>query len=615
MRTDDGYIISKCLNGEPEAFGILVDKYKSSIFAFVYTKLRNFHDAQDVTQEVFIKAYRELRTLKRWDSFAGWIYRIAYNKCKDSLLSKSRRPDRDFVEDQSQQMLEEPSIDSYRNDMTCQSLRDTLDSLPEIYREVLTLYYLGGMDSVEIANALSTSPTAIRHRLSRAREQLKEEVLAMMNENFAQQRLGSSFTFRIVEAIKRIKIHPVSQPRGLPWGLSLATGLIIAVISLNPHLVIDNLYNIIGGSPLPVESRVLKVGEIPVDVLKTANIAFISNQIGKGKGGAKQPDIQNAFFMAPKGEGGTWAKKADMLTARWGIDTSVVDGKIYVIGGRDSNDNILRIVEEYNPSTNKWTEKASMPIARCLLSTSVVNGKIYAIGGIIVGNDGLSTVEEYDPQTDKWTKKTDMPTARWGLDTSMVNGKIYAIGGAFGWAGWKDLTSVEEYDPSKDIWTKKADMPTARWGLGTSMSNGKIYAIGGLSNGVSLQTVEEYDPVTDIWKGKTDMLTARWEIAVSTVNNSIYAIGGCGPLSTIEEYDPFVDLWVKKTDMPTARARLSASEVNEKIYVIGGDNSNQNGIGNTVFTTVEEYTPEDWSFNVSPNGKIPTTWGQRKLDR
>ena len=74
MRTDDGYIISKCLNGEPEAFGILVDKYKSSIFAFVYTKLHNFHDAQDVTQEVFIKAYRELRTLKRWDSFAGWIY-------------------------------------------------------------------------------------------------------------------------------------------------------------------------------------------------------------------------------------------------------------------------------------------------------------------------------------------------------------------------------------------------------------------------------------------------------------------------------------------------------------------------------------------------------------
>ena len=70
VRTEDGYIVSKCLNGESEAFGLLVDKYKEGIYAFIYAKLRdsgfrNFQDAQDVTQAVFIKAYEKLRAL-RW---------------------------------------------------------------------------------------------------------------------------------------------------------------------------------------------------------------------------------------------------------------------------------------------------------------------------------------------------------------------------------------------------------------------------------------------------------------------------------------------------------------------------------------------------------------------
>ena len=66
MRTEDGYIIRKCLDGDSAAFGILVDKYKGAIYALAYSRLRNFHDAEDVTQEVFVKAYQKLRILRRW---------------------------------------------------------------------------------------------------------------------------------------------------------------------------------------------------------------------------------------------------------------------------------------------------------------------------------------------------------------------------------------------------------------------------------------------------------------------------------------------------------------------------------------------------------------------
>ena len=77
-----------------------------------------------------------------------------------------------------------------------------------------------------------------------------------------------------------------------------------------------------------------------------------------------------------------------------------------------------------------WTRKTDMPTARFGLSTSVVDGKIYTIGG---GQSPygtyLSTVEAYDPATDTWTRKTDMPTHRSGHAVAVVNGKIYVIGG------------------------------------------------------------------------------------------------------------------------------------------------------------------------------------------
>jgi len=77
-----------------------------------------------------------------------------------------------------------------------------------------------------------------------------------------------------------------------------------------------------------------------------------------------------------------------------------------------------------------WTTKAKMLTERFGVSTSVVNGKIYAIGGgRNLDTSLLSTVEEYDPVADKWTKKTDMPTARFSFSTCAVNEKIYAIGG------------------------------------------------------------------------------------------------------------------------------------------------------------------------------------------
>jgi len=621
MRTEDGYIVQKCLSGEPEAFGLLVDKYKASIYAFVYVKLRNFHDAEDVTQDIFIKAYQKLANLRRYDSFLAWLYCIASDLCRKFIRSRAARPDREFIEDQSSDPREGTWTGYYREDEIYESLHEALDSLPEVYREVLTLYYLGGMNNREVARFLGTSPTAVRQRLSRARLALKEGMLAMMNETFEQQKLQASFTFRIVEAARRIKIHPMPRMTGLPWGLSLATGLFLAALGLSPRLSLFNLTEAVIRSPLSSETEVMKVGEIPVDILKISQIPLMASRQGNGdKGGANLLNPRSTFFLAPRGEGGTWTKRADMPTARFAFSTSAVDGKIYAIGGATWN-TTFNIVEEYDPATDIWTKKADMPSWRYNLSTSVVNGRIYAIGGLVGNIDSLlATVEEYNPVEDKWTKKSDMPTPRYRLSTSVVNGKIYAVGG--NGAGDEDLATVEEYNPESDRWTRKADMPTARHTLYTSAVDGKIYAIGGGARGVCISTVEEYDPATDKWTKKTDMPTPRAGVFTEVVNGRIYAFGGTQAgivkgdndiILTVEIYDPAKDQWTKGSDMPTPRWFPSASMVGGKIYVIGGWD-----VGDDEFlSTVEEYTPEGWPFkqSVSPQGKLPTKWGEKKQSK
>jgi len=317
VQKEDAYIIHKCLNGEPEAFGFLVDKYKESVYALAYTKLHNFQDAEDVTQEAFIKAYQRLNTLRNRDSFYAWLYAITSNICKDWLKKRFQQLDQEYMEDRDPKILEDRSLDSYRESLAQESLLDTIEdalsSLPEVYRQVITLYYLGGMSNREIAGFLGVAPNAIKMRLSRARMQLKEEVLAMMSATFEQQKLKSGFTFRIVEAVKKIRIDPISTVKGLPWGLSLATGIIIAVACLKPNLISFNNIGTPIYSALPGEMKVLKTGEIPVDVIKNSNILILSSQHGKGKGGEpKQSNMRNAFFMAPQAEGDKWARKADM---------------------------------------------------------------------------------------------------------------------------------------------------------------------------------------------------------------------------------------------------------------------------------------------------------------
>jgi len=138
---------------------------------------------------------------------------------------------------------------------------------------------------------------------------------------------------------------------------------------------------------------------------------------------AATAEITPAAAATATSADGIWTTRADMPTARLALAASVVDGKIYAIGGRPDG----ALTTEYDPTTDTWTTKTRMPTARFCLATSVVDEKIYAIGGTPGPNRMFRTVEVYDPQTDTWTQKADMPRANCFFSANSTNCGIREI--------------------------------------------------------------------------------------------------------------------------------------------------------------------------------------------
>lgn len=297
-----------------------------------------------------------------------------------------------------------------------------------------------------------------------------------------------------------------------------------------------------------------------------------------------------------------WTQKTDMPTPRWNLATCVVNGKIYAMGGEPSENRQIEwvphsTVEEYDPVSDTWAQKADMPVQRVCFDISVVDGKIYAIGGDSSG----SRVDMYDPSTDTWTQKADMPTPRWFLATCVVDGKIYAIGGYLSWDFISGLKIIEEYDPATDSWTRKKDMPIRLWGQRANAVGGKIYTVGGRKGLLAVPCVQEYDPATDTWTQKGDMPIGTSQMASAVLGDKIMVIGGWFwsmdfPYTAVQMYDPETDIWTIEGDTPFLKAAFSGEFANNKIYVIGGtDRPHPCPATSTVYELTINLLPPDFN--------------------
>ena len=244
----------------------------------------------------------------------------------------------------------------------------------------------------------------------------------------------------------------------------------------------------------------------------------------------------------------TWTQKADMPTPRSLSGSAVVDGKIFVIGGRIEGEVPTAANEMYDPETDTWTERAPLPVALEGPSVAAVDGLIYALGGTLEGGGFLSgAVYAYDPVSDIWTPKADMLYEAGEVETISFDGKIYAMGGVIG--DREGTTAVAVYDPAADTWTSTADLPASRFGHCTHVLGGQVYFIGGsisiIPDTKDAEFVDIYDPATGAWTNSPNLPTIRGDFASGIVNGKVYIIGGHrGPgtpiHSLVHEFDPGV---------------------------------------------------------------------------
>jgi len=226
---NDGDLVRRCLNGEEEAYGFLVDKYKGAVHALARKKLSNYHDAQEIAQEVFIKAYQNLQKLREPDCFAGWLYVITANECRLRLKNRAREKEGLLT---MKEMICQQQAD-HTPQQTKQHLHDAIDSLPESDRTVIHLHYFGGLTCEEISRFIGASKTAVKTRLSRARVKLKQEMTQMLGQVETARQLPMQFTLRIMERLPRLlpfsPLRPNPFGRLIPIGTLLISTLIVVI--------------------------------------------------------------------------------------------------------------------------------------------------------------------------------------------------------------------------------------------------------------------------------------------------------------------------------------------------------------------------------------------------
>jgi N-acetylneuraminic acid mutarotase len=192
----------------------------------------------------------------------------------------------------------------------------------------------------------------------------------------------------------------------------------------------------------------------------------------------------------------TWTQGIDLPAARAEAISAVVDHKIYLIGGRIRATDNARLFnnhidsvrnEVFDSTTKRWSARADAPTARNSAASAVIDGKIYVVGGrnFVRNADGATqqvnvpNLEVYDPQIDRWQTRSPMPQAQGGLAATALNGKLYVFGGEQWVPEQKVFAESWVYDPKIDRWTSLPPLPTPRHGLGAATIGNRIFVFGG----------------------------------------------------------------------------------------------------------------------------------------
>jgi RNA polymerase sigma-70 factor, ECF subfamily len=170
---DDAVLVSQSLAGETGAFGMLVTRYQHVMYTVALRMVGNREDAKDVTQDAFVKAYRQLATFDSNYKFFSWLYRIVINESLNVIRARRPQEPLDFAAAGNGSPFDTAVASARHADIEA-----ALQHLTPKYRSVVVLRYFGGQAYSEIAQTLSIPEKTVKSRLFSARQRLGEMLLA-----------------------------------------------------------------------------------------------------------------------------------------------------------------------------------------------------------------------------------------------------------------------------------------------------------------------------------------------------------------------------------------------------------------------------------------------------
>jgi len=174
MTTNDQVYIEAILNGDANAFTVLVDRYKDLVFTLALRMMKHTEEAEEAAQDTFIKAYKSLNKFKGDSKFSTWIYRVAYNTCLDRLKKNKRQQYTVEINEYTEHQVKtlDNALDQIEAKEKQQAIQDCLDLLPSEDSFLLTLYYFEELSLEEIGKIVSLKPNNVKVKLFRGRKKL-----------------------------------------------------------------------------------------------------------------------------------------------------------------------------------------------------------------------------------------------------------------------------------------------------------------------------------------------------------------------------------------------------------------------------------------------------------
>jgi len=238
--SDDETLVYYCLTGDESAFGFLVHKYKDLIHAYVYQKVSNYADAEDITQEVFIRAYRKLAQLKYPHKFRSWLYTIASNECKRWLSKKRKRQEKEVNLEEVPEDAFGFEVDFARAPTDWQvDLEKALEGLSEDKRIAVSMFYMSDCSLKDIGEYLGVSVNTVKSKLHRARQQLGNALSEHYGRALSRKKLKGGFIMKIMQQLRNLSRPPMIPPawqgnllRQIPIAVATAACILVGAIGV-----------------------------------------------------------------------------------------------------------------------------------------------------------------------------------------------------------------------------------------------------------------------------------------------------------------------------------------------------------------------------------------------